>query len=129
MTTLRTFGLIVLLATVVCAGCQKQVQTTFVNTTAEPLVLQVNGPGEGVGQLGTIPPLGELRTLIRVWSWSLPTTYTFTAGKEEGAFSIAYDSKSKISVTIPQDQPVSEPAWRHAEGSEKIGKTPVTYEP
>jgi hypothetical protein len=115
-------------------GC-KTVQTTFVNTTSEALELQVNGPGNNVGYLGTIPGDGQLRTEIQVSPVWLPTTYTFTAksatNKEySGAFSLANDSNDKIQIMIPQEDAARTPDWRHAEGTFKTGAhTTVTFEP
>jgi len=110
------------------AGC-RSVQVTFENTTSEPLALEVNGPGSGTGQLGTIPPRGQIRTLIEVCEWDLPTTYTFTAGDHAGAFSISSDSHSRIWVTVPEGSKGIDPQHRHAEGSGQTGKTPVIFRP
>ncbi|MBN1942368.1 MAG: hypothetical protein JW849_03645 [Phycisphaerae bacterium] len=126
---------VVLVVVMATAGGCKTVQTTFVNTTSEALELQVNGPGNNVGYLGTIPGDGQLRTKIEVSPVWLPTTYTFTAksatNKEyTGAFSLANDSNDKIQVMIPQDDTALTPDWRHAEGSGQTGgHTPITYEP
>lgn len=110
------------------AGC-KQVQTTFVNNTAEPLELQVNGPGMNTGYLGTIPPYGQVRTLIKVSPIWLPTTYTYTAGNKSGAFTLASDSNYKIWVNIPEGSVSNDPDWRMAEGETMTGSpTPVVYE-
>lgn len=120
---------------IMTAGGCKTVQTTFVNTTSEALELQVNGPGNNVGYLGTIPGDGQLRTKIEVSPVWLPTTYTFTAksatNKEyTGAFSVAGDSNDKIQIMIPQEDAARTPDWRHAEGSSQTGgHTPVVYEP
>jgi hypothetical protein len=126
--------LIVSVAVMTVGGC-KTVQTTFVNTTSEALEIQVNGPGNNVGNLGTIPGDGQLRTKIEVSPVWLPTTYTFTArsatNKEyTGAFSVAGDSNDKIQIMIPQEDTARAPDWRHAEGQGQTGgHTPVVYEP
>ncbi|MCD4823884.1 MAG: hypothetical protein K8S55_04710 [Phycisphaerae bacterium] len=130
MTMTRSLGMLVLgILALSAVGC-KSVQTTFVNTTSESLELQVNGPGFGTGYLGTLPPNGQIRTLIQVSPIWLPTTYTYTAGKHKGAFSIASDSKSDIQEVIPEGAKAALPPWRHADGKTQTGGlTPVTYEP
>ncbi len=127
--------LIVSVAVMTVGGC-KTVQTTFVNTTSEALEIQVNGPGNNVGNLGTIPGDGQLRTKIEVSPVWLPTTYTFTAKSAAtnkvytGAFSLANDSNEKIQIMIPQEETARTPDWRHAEGEGKTGShTPVVYQP
>ena len=125
----------IIAVTAMAAGGCKTVQTTFVNTTSESLELQVNGPGNNVGYLGTIPGDGQLRTKIEVSPVWLPTTYTFTArsatNKEyTGAFSIAGDSNDKIQIMIPQEDVARTPDWRHAEGEGQTGgHTPVVLRP
>jgi len=115
-------------------GC-KTVQTTFVNTTSEPMELQVHGPGRGVGLVGTIPGDGQIRTAIKVSPVWLPTTYTFVATtatnqRYSGAFSLANDSNAKIKIMIPQEEKAHDPDWRHAEQTRKTGSpTPIVYEP
>ena len=127
--------LIVSVAVMAASGC-KTVQTTFVNTTSEALELQVNGPGNNVGDLGTIPGDGQLRTKIEVSPVWLPTTYTFTAKSAAtnkvytGAFSLAGDSNDKIQIMIPQEDTAQTPDWRHAEGEGQTGSpAPVVFEP
>ncbi|MBN1555416.1 MAG: hypothetical protein JXA11_11780 [Phycisphaerae bacterium] len=137
MTARKRLGVltVVSVAVMLAAGGCKTVQTTFVNTTSESLELQVNGPGNNVGYLGTIPGDGQLRTKIEVSPVWLPTTYTFTARSQtnkeyNGAFSLANDSNDKIQIMIPQEDTARTPDWRHAEGSGQTGgHTPVVYEP
>jgi hypothetical protein len=115
------------LGCLVLGGC-KQTQTTMVNTTSEELDVQIHGPGLNVGFVGTVPPRGELTTLIKVSTIWLPSTYTWTAGKHSGAFTITSDSAATITVAIPQDaQPTLAP-WRHAQGDDLVGSpAPVVY--
>ena len=125
--------LILVLMAVGVVGC-KNVQTTFVNRMSEPIELQVNGPGKGVGYLGTIPADGQIRTEVSVNRIWLPYTYTYTAkhstGMLNGTFSLAGDSNSKIWITIPPGKRPEEPDWRHADGSSLTGSSgPITYEP
>jgi hypothetical protein len=117
-------GLIALTA----AGC-KQTQTTMVNTTAEALEVQIHGPGLNVGYVGTVPPQGELTTLIKVSPVWLPHTYSWTAGKHSGEFTITSDSRTMITVAIPRDAEIDLPAWRHAQGEKLLGSPArVAYE-
>jgi hypothetical protein len=121
---------IMLLAAVLAVGLTgcKQTQTTFVNTTNETVELQVHGPGNNVGYLGTVPPMGEVTTLIKVSPIWLPNTYTWTAGKHSGAFTITSDSQATITVAIPEDAEAKLPAWRMAQGDDLVGSpTPVIY--
>ncbi len=134
MTMSRKLVVLVLVLTAVgVVGC-KTVQTTFINRMSEPIELQVNGPGKGVGYLGKIPADGQIRTEISVNRLWLPYTYTYTAkhstGMLNGAFSLAGDSNSKIWITIPTGKRPEEPDWRHADGSSLTGgSAPVTFEP
>ena len=129
----KLVALVLVLTAVGVVGC-KSVQTTFVNRMSEPIKLQVNGPGNGVGYLGTIPADGQIRTKISVSRLWLPYTYTYTAkhsaGMFNGVFSIAGDSNSKIWIAIPSGKRPEEPDWRHADGSSLTGDSaPITYEP
>ncbi len=134
MTMSRKLVVLVLVLTAVgVVGC-KTVQTTFINRMSEPIELQVNGPGKGVGYLGKIPADGQIRTEITVSPIWLPTTYTYTAkhiaGTFSGSFSLAKDSNPKIWITIPQGKKAQDPAWRHADGAALTGgSAPITYEP
>ena len=129
----RVVVLVLVSVSVGVVGCKK-VQTTFVNGTSDPLELQVNGPGKGVGYLGIIPADGQIRTEISVSPIWLPTTYTYTAkhiaGTFSGSFSLAGDSNPKIWITIPSGKKAQDPAWRHADGAALTGgSAPITYEP
>jgi hypothetical protein len=109
-------------------GC-KQAQTTMVNTTDEALEVEINGPGLNTGFVGTVPPRGELTTLIKVSPVWLPNTYTWTAGEHKGAFTITSDSAATMYIAIPQDAEFDMAAWRHAQGEELVGSpTPVVYD-
>ena len=120
---------LIVAAALVFGGCKK-VQTTFVNTTTEPLELTVNGPGLGVGEVGTIPAGGQLTTLIQVSPIWLPTTYTFTAGANEQSFSLTNDCKDRIWVAIPEGAKIDFPSWQESQGNVQLGApAPVSYNP
>jgi hypothetical protein len=131
MKRITAIGIVCLAAMVLTSGCKK-VQTTFVNTTDEPVELQVTGPGYGTGFVGTVPPRGQIRTEIEVYPDWLPYTYTFTADEQIGAFTLTKDVNSKIWIDVPQLSGSSDPKWRHAEGHRQIGGLtagPIVYEP
>ncbi len=113
---------VVLVATI---GCAKKVQTTFVNSTSEPLALHVDGPGLCKNDLGTIPAGGQLRTMIKVSEWDLPYTYTYKAGHHEQHFCITKDCQSRIYVTIPYGEKCCDHDLRHADGKEATGSLGV----
>jgi len=120
---------LIVAAAMVFGGCKK-VQTTFVNTTTEPLELTVNGPGLGVGKVGTIPAGGQLTTLIQVSPVWLPTTYNFTAGGHEQSFSLTDDCKDRIWIAIPEGAKIDIPSWQEGQGAAQIGApAPVSYNP
>ncbi len=127
MTKSLSITLLAVLLVVGLTGC-KQTQTTFVNTTNEAVELQVHGPGNNVGYLGTVPPQGEVTTLIKVSPIWLPNTYTWTAGTHSGAFTITSDSQATITVSIPQDAKADLAPWRMAQGDDLVGSpAPVVY--
>ncbi len=111
------------------AGCDTEIQVTFENTTDEPLELHVNGSGSGVGYLGTIPPGGQIISLIEVDDAFLPAVYTYTAGNHPGSFAVTKDMHSRIWETIPEGAPSNEPAYRHAQGAKQVGEIPVIVNP
>ncbi|MBS3820551.1 MAG: hypothetical protein GVY16_00940 [Planctomycetes bacterium] len=120
--------LVALAASCLMLGGCKQAQTRMVNTTSEELEVQIHGPGLNVGYVGTVPPRGELTTLIKVSPVWLPSTYTWTAGKHSGAFTITSDSAAMITVAIPQDAEAPLAPWRHAQGEDLLGSpAPVVY--
>lgn len=116
-------------AVVLMAGGCKSVQTTFVNTTNEPLELTVNGPGLGTGYLGEVPAGGELTTLIQVSPIWLPTTYNLTAGNTQQSFSLANDCNERIMIAIPDGATI--PSYvKQSTCGEKLGSpTPVVTTP
>ncbi len=128
MSSLKLMVMVVFV-TGLMAGC-KSVQTDFLNTTQEPLELQVHGPGLNVGSLGVVPAGGKLRTTIQVSTFWLPTTYNWTAGENQGSFTITSDSKEFIQVGIPMGVKANEPAWEMAEGKKQTGvHSTVTFAP
>jgi hypothetical protein len=130
MTKSLTISLAILTGLAFFGGGCKMVQTTFENTTSQPLELQLNGPGLNTGDLGTIPPGGQVRTKIEVCPIWLPTSYTWTAGQYNGSFAVTSDMKPKIWVAIPEGAPTADPQGRHAEGHRLTGDpTPVVYQP
>ena len=127
--TVGALSMVLLLAAATMVGC-KQVETTFVNTSSEPLDLKVQGPGENLGRLGAVPPNGEVRTKIEVCGIWLPHTYTWSAGAHTGTFTVTSDSKAKIWVYVPGPGPQDDPEYRHAEGPKQTGDpSRVTYNP
>ena len=112
-------------------GCDKitAIQVTFENTTDDPLELQVNGPGEGTGYLGPVPPGGQIVTLIEVSSRFIPAVYTYTAGEYPGSFTIVDDLNPRVWETIPEGAKSSEPSYRHGQGQTQTGKIPIVVNP
>jgi hypothetical protein len=86
----------------VSIGCDKKVEITFVNQTAEPLEIRLSGPGKGTGILGTVAPEGgTARTRIKVKKELLPAIYHYQAGEHEGRIGVNRHTKGKLWVILP----------------------------
>jgi len=123
---------ILLLSMILVIGCDDPttgIQVTFENTTDDPLELQVNGPGEGTGYLGPIPPGGQIITLIEVSSRFIPAVYTYTAGEYPGSFTIVDDLNPRVWETIPEGVAGNEPSYRHGQGQQQGGRIPIVVNP
>ena len=125
---------ILLFAMIFVVGCNDDdkitaIQVTFENTTDDPLELQVNGPGEGTGYLGPVPPGGQIVTLIEVQGHFIPAVYTYTAGEYPGSFTIVDDLNPRIWETIPEGAASSEPSYRHGQGQRQTGTIPIVVNP
>ena len=95
-------GLLVLLllAVVAAAGCDKAVKVTFYNQTSQSRDVLIVGPGSGTGFIGTVQPMGTVKTKIKIDKDVLPKNYTWEAGDRQGSFSIDDDSPGKLSIDI-----------------------------
>ena len=105
----------------------KTVQVNFANATDEPLELNVEGPGLGVGYLGTIPPGGQIKTRIDV-DFNVQgefAIYSYIAGTHSGNFAITETTHPIITEIIPEDRAYTEPAYRHPQGIEQVGEVPM----
>ncbi len=95
-----TFVLAVLILTAV-AGCDKKVKITFTNITSSPVEVQLNGPGEGTGLLGSMGPTGgRVRTELKVSKSILPAYYTWNAGPWSGGFSISKKTPKELWIDV-----------------------------
>ncbi len=91
----------VLVCLVVLAGCEKKVQLTFVNTTDQPVNLQLSSPDMGTEMLGTLPPTGgKLKHDLKIAEDELPATCTWRAGELSGQFTVNKKSPDKLWVDI-----------------------------
>lgn len=84
------------------AGCDKKVSISFYNTTNRSLDVRIDGPGKGVGELGTVAPNGGLAaTRIEVKKDILPAHYKWKAGEHGGRITIEKGTAKKLWVRIP----------------------------
>jgi hypothetical protein len=97
--------LIVALATVLIvglAGCRKKkVDLTFTNVSERTVDVQLSGPGEGVGVIGTLTETGSrLQTRLVVQRADLPAHYGWTAGPFDGRFTVTRHTPKKMYIDV-----------------------------
>jgi len=79
------------------AGCDKKVTITFTNVTSKQLDVQLIGPGDGTGVIGTLRGLGSrVSTDIEVPKNQLPAPYVWTAGPYTQRFSLTRKSPKNL---------------------------------
>ena len=101
MTRLRTAPTIgVLLCASWLAGCDKDVELTFVNLTGESLDVHLTGSGAGREYLGVVAPMGRLRHKLEIDKDDLPTTCTWSAGPHRGRFPVTKDTQEELRIEI-----------------------------
>lgn len=95
-----TFVFAMLVVTAV-TGCDKRVEITFTNISSSPAEVQLNGPGEGTGLLGTMGGTGgRVRTEIKVSKSLLPAHYTWNAGPWAGGFTIKKKTQKELWIDV-----------------------------
>ncbi|MGB2821909.1 MAG: hypothetical protein WBF17_13075 [Phycisphaerae bacterium] len=110
MTRLRTAPTIgVFLCASCLAGCDKEVELTFVNLTGDSLDVHLTSPREGRQYLGVIAPMGKLDHELEVDKDELPTTCTWSAGPYRGRFPVTKDTQEELRIEI---SPVGESRTR-----------------
>ena len=78
-------------------GCDKKVTITFTNITSKQLDVQLIGPGDGTGVIGTLRGVGSrVRTEVEVPKNQLPAPYVWTAGPYTQRFSLTRKSPEKL---------------------------------
>ncbi len=91
------------------AGCDKEVELTFVNLTGESLDVHLTGSAAGREYLGVVAPMGRLRHELEIDEDELPTTCTWSAGPHRGRFPVTEDTQEELRIEI---NPLGEPRLR-----------------
>ena len=103
------------------AGCYKRVEITFTNISPSPAEVQLNGPGEGTGLLGSMGGTGgRVRTKIKVSKSLLPAHYTWNAGPWAGGFTIKKKTPKELWIDVGTKRG---PRDKHTEIFERKEKT------
>jgi hypothetical protein len=83
-------------------GCDKKVQITFTNQTAQPRNVQLTTP-YGTTVVGTVSPgHGKLRADVKIKQADLPAQLTWQAGELNGSFAITKHSQGRYHISIIQ---------------------------
>ena len=94
--------IIISLVGFIAAGCRsKSIKVSFFNNTESPINVDIEGPGSGTGELGTVMPQRVIRTKIKVRKKYLPDQYIWHAGDSyNGKFLITKHSPKEIFINI-----------------------------
>jgi len=95
------------------AGCDKQVNVTFVNYTRRPLPLEVRQPGRDQEFVGLIPARrGAVRARVSARRELLPAQVRWVAGGRKGTFALREDTPADLRIDVgPAREPVPYP-WK-----------------
>ncbi len=102
-------------------GCSKTVEVTFTNIASTPVEVQLNGPGEGTGLLGSMGAGGgRIFAEVKVSKSSLPAHYAWNAGPFTGGFVISKKSPKKLWIDVGSGRGARD---KHTEINERKEKT------
>ena len=128
----RTTGIIMLTiitGLTALSGCAKKVTITFTNVTSKQLDVQLVGPGDGTGVIGTLNGLGSrVRTKLEVPRDRLPAQYVWTAGPYTQRFTIARKSPKKLWFDVGTERGPRDENTEINEHKEKTRTTETTEE-
>ncbi|KPK79300.1 MAG: hypothetical protein AMJ81_13470 [Phycisphaerae bacterium SM23_33] len=92
-----TLLVVVALCAMMTAGCQKQLELTFVNHTNSVVPVRVSTPQTGTMEAGSLGPSGsKLHCTIRIEMEDLPALCTCTVGVGFKTFTVTKDTKGKL---------------------------------
>lgn len=105
----RSLSLVILavLVGLFLAGCSKRtVKVVFVNLTDETLDVDLRGPGEGTGVVGTLTGRNSrVQAILEIDKSELPATYTWSAGDfANGSFPVTPKGSEQIYVNVRQEK-------------------------
>jgi len=96
-TTGQVLGIAVLLLAMTAVGCQKKVQLTFYNHTADTLPVKVTTPTDGTQSVGSIGGNGSmLNYTVRIPNEDLPAGCSAAVGIRTKPFTVTEDTKDKL---------------------------------
>lgn len=103
MRGIRKIALAMFLTSMVTlVGCgEKKVELTFTNFTERQLEVSITGPGDGTGMIGAMNGLGgRVSTELKVKKNDLPAQYQWSAGPNNGRFTISKKTEKKLWIDV-----------------------------
>lgn len=88
-------------------GClSKKVSVTFTNLSARTIDVDLRGPGEGTGVIGTLRGKdSRLQANLKVERLALPAQYNWTAGPYDGRFTLTSKSPDTLYIDVGGNEP------------------------
>jgi len=110
-------------------GCgEKELSIGFENASSEPLFVELLGPGEGTGPIGTIAASpGFVFWKVVVDEDLLPAQYTWKGGEYEGSFTVTPETEGTLCIRIPGGL-ASYPQIRRSRSPDYPSTAPVSDE-
>ena len=101
MKIIKSLIIISIIGFVSTACRSKSIKISFFNNTKTPVNVDIEGPGKGTGELGTVMPKRVIHTKIKVRKKYLPDQYIWHAGDYyKGKFLITKHSPKEIFINI-----------------------------
>jgi hypothetical protein len=89
-------------------GClSKKVSVTFTNLSTRTVDVDLRGPGEGTGVVGTLRGgNSRIQANLKVERLALPAQYNWTAGPYDGRFTLTSKSPDDLYIDVGKNEPV-----------------------
>lgn len=81
-------------------GCTKKVELIFNNITRKTVEVQISAPGVLHEPIGTIPPTGQMKYVLKIDHDFLPASCSWRAGGQKMDFVVNKDTPSPIYCDI-----------------------------
>lgn len=83
-------------------GClSKKVNVTFTNLSEKTVDVDLRGPGEGTGVVGTLDGKDDrVQANLKIDRFALPAQYTWTAGPYDGRFTLTTRSEEDLYIDV-----------------------------